>query len=83
MLERDQGWVAPRAIYEELRRLAAQFTDLTSVTEIWIADTASFDQKREWVEFSRQEEGVDRWSFAFYKDALEFVGRNGIPIFDY
>jgi hypothetical protein len=83
MLERDQGWVAPDDIYKGIDRLRSRFPDLASVHEIWIADTATFFEKGEWVEFSRRENSADRWSFAFNKGVLLSVGKNNMPVFDY
>lgn len=80
MLERDQPWVDPDAIYDEIERLRPQFPTLAAVHEVWIVDTVSFDDKREYAEFSRRERGSRLESFTFYRGRLRSVARNGMPV---
>ena len=51
MLERDQTWVHPEAINEDVQALGPEFPDLIDVHEIWIADAATFEPTKECVEF--------------------------------
>src|ERR1700704_6283987 len=64
-----------------LERLRHDFLSLGAVDQIWFADTASFDDKREWVDFSRRAGGSMVESFAFYQGKLESMSRDGMPIF--
>lgn len=80
MLERDQAWVDSDEILQQIEALKPQFPALEAVTEIWIADTATFGTPREWVEFSRREDGGRAESFAFYQGELHSVARNGMPV---
>jgi hypothetical protein len=58
LLERDQAWVGVSSIYDEIERRRPQFGELDVVNEIWIADTASFEEKGRYVCFSCLEGGV-------------------------
>ena len=80
MLERDQAWVYPEAICEEVERLRPAFRDLDGVHELWIVDTATFGDKREYVDFQRREGKRIVESFTFYRGELESMSRNGMPI---
>lgn len=80
MLERDQAWLDVDDILQQIESLKTHFPELAAVTEIWIADTATFGPPREWVEFSLREGGAQIESFAFYQGALHSVARNGMPV---
>jgi hypothetical protein len=80
MLERDQALVDSDEILQQIEALRPQFPALGAVTEIWIADTATFGAPREWVEFSHREDGARAESFAFYRGELQSVARNGMPV---
>jgi hypothetical protein len=80
LLERDQAWVAPDTICDEVERLRPQFPTLSAVHEIWIVDTASFDDKKEYVEFSRREGGCALESFAFFRGKLLSIAKHGMPV---
>jgi hypothetical protein len=79
MLERDQGFVYPEHIVRELDALSIEFPGIRQV-ETWIADTASFDESMDYVEFQRYAGDSVTESFAFMKDELFSVGRNGMPV---
>jgi hypothetical protein len=80
MLERDQGFVRPEEICNEVEVLREAFPSLERVHEIWICDTATFGTPREWVEFVRREDGTQAESFAFYQGVLHTMSRNGMPV---
>jgi hypothetical protein len=80
LLERDQAWVGVSSIYDEIERRRPQFGELDVVNEIWIADTASFEEKGRYVCFSCLEGGVRVESFAFYDGKLIQRSKNGMPI---
>jgi hypothetical protein len=80
LLERDQGWVDPDALCDEVERLRPQFPDLMAVHEIWIVDTASFDDKKEYVDFSRREGGLAVESFDFFRGKLLSIAKHGMPV---
>ena len=80
MLERDQGFVDAETILQEIDRLRPQFAGLASVDQIWIADTASFDTKKEYVDFQRYENGMMAESFTFFRGELESMSRDNMPI---
>lgn len=80
MLERDQAWVDSDEILQQIEALKPQFPELATVREIWIADTATFGEPREWVEFSRREDGARAESFGFYQGKLHSVVLNGMPV---
>lgn len=80
MLEREQGWVLPETMCTEVERLRPQFPLLASV-QVWIVDTASFDTKKEYLDFSRYEGGHVKESFVFFRDKLESMSRDGMPIY--
>jgi len=80
MLERDQGFVYAETILQEVDRLRPQFAGLISVDQIWIADTASFDTKKECVDFQCYENAVMVESFTFFRGELESMSRDNMPI---
>ena len=80
MLERDQGWVYPLTIHEEVERLRPSFPELSEVSEVWIADTVSLTDVKEYAEFERFEDGKPRESFAFFQGKLFSRSRNGVPL---
>jgi len=80
MLERDQGWLPPKDIYREIARQRRRFPRLTAVDEIWIADTATFGAKGDWVEFSLDRNRKTVESFAFYCGELHSRSKNNLPI---
>jgi hypothetical protein len=80
MLERDQVWVEPKGIHEEVERLRPSFPDLSDVHEVWIADSASMTGVREWFEFKRFGPGKKRESFAFCQGKLHSMSKNSMPI---
>jgi len=71
ILERDQPWVHPRQICEEVERLRPSFSDLAVVDEIWIADTATFGVEKDYLCFSTREGEATDESFSFYKGKLQ------------
>ncbi len=80
ILERDQGWLMPEVICAAIERLRPDFPEFQAVHEVWIADTATFEDKKEWVEFSIRTAGKRRESFAFYRNKLHSMSRNNIPV---
>jgi hypothetical protein len=80
MLERDQGWVYPEEIYKHIGLLRPEFPELSRIDEVWIADTASFDDKKEYVDFQRREGGEHLESYTFFQGRLQSIARNNMPI---
>jgi len=80
MLERDQGFVYAETVLQEIDRSRPQFAELARVDEIWIADTASFDTKKEYVDFQRYENASMVESFTFFRGELESMSKNNLPI---
>jgi len=80
MLERDQGFVYAETVLQEIDRSRLQFAELARVDEIWIADTASFDTKKEYVDFQRYENASMVESFTFFRGELESMSKNNLPI---
>ena len=48
--------------------------------EIWIADTATFEPTKDYVEFLRLVKGEHAESFTFYRGKLESIARDGMPV---
>jgi hypothetical protein len=80
MLERDQGFVYPQEICTTVDGLRAEYHDLEKVHEIWIADTATFEPTKDYVEFLRLANGEHAESFSFYRGKLQSIARNGMPV---
>lgn len=80
MLERDQGFVYPKEISKTIDALRAEYRDLDKVHEIWIADTATFEPTKDYVEFLRLVNGEHVESFTFYRGKLESIARDGMPV---
>jgi hypothetical protein len=78
LLERDQPWVHPGQIYEDVERLRPQLSDMAFVDEIWIADTATFGVEKNYLCFSRRVGGVTEESFSFHTGKLQSIARGGI-----
>lgn len=76
MLERENGWVLPEAICKDVERLRPKFPLLAGV-QVWIVDTASFDTKKEYIDFRRYEGDHVKESFVFFRGQLESVARDG------
>jgi hypothetical protein len=81
ILERDQPWVLPEQIYEEVERLRPQFPDLALVDEIWIADTATFSVEKNYLCLSNREGGLTEESFSFDKGRLQDIARRGMTVY--
>lgn len=79
-LERDQAWVLPKAILDDVERLRPQFSELASIHEIWIVDTATFGEPREYVAFSHREHGALVEAFSFYRGKLRSMTQDSVPI---
>lgn len=80
ILERDQPWVHPKQIFEEVERLRPSFSDLAVVDEIWIADTATFGVEKDYLCFSTREGEATDESF-FYKGKLQSIARRGMTVY--
>jgi hypothetical protein len=80
MLERDQGFVYPEAIYDAVDSLRSEFPDLQKMHGVWIADTATFGPTKDYVQFLRLVNGQHAESFTFYQGRLESIGRDGMPV---
>ena len=80
MLERDQGFVYPEAIYDDVDALRREFGGLAAVHEVWIADTATFGSTKDYVEFLHRVNGKHVESFTFYRGTLESIARFGMPV---
>ena len=81
ILERDQGWVFPKQIYEEVELLRPQFPDLAVIDEIWIADTATFGVEKNYLCFTNREGGSTEESFTFHKGRLQSIARRGMTVY--
>jgi hypothetical protein len=81
ILERDQGWVFPKMIFEEIERLRPQYPELAKVDEIWIADTATVGLERNYLCFIKREGDVTQESFSFYKGQLQSIARRGMTVY--
>jgi hypothetical protein len=81
ILERDQPWVHPKQICEEVERLRPQFPDLAVVDEIWVADTATFGVEKDYLCFSNREGEATEESFSFYKGKLQSIARRGMTVY--
>jgi hypothetical protein len=83
MLERDQGWLEPNAIYAEVERLRPHFAALAAVDEIWIMDTASFEDGDRYVAFFRTDAVTGRniEKFEFYDRTLFARFKKGMPVY--
>ncbi len=82
LLERNQAWVDADTICDEVERLRPRFRDLMTVHEIWIVDTAAFDDEKDYVELSRREGGSAVESFAFFRGKLLSIAKYGMPVRD-
>jgi hypothetical protein len=81
LLERDNGWLGPKDILAEVERRRQAFPELKHVDEIWIADTASFEEKGRYVAFGYSgPSGVDSWTFEFYDGSLLMASKNGMAV---
>ena len=69
-----------RRISKTIEALRAEYCDLDRVHEIWIADTATFEPTKDYVEFLRLVKGEHAESFTFYRGKLESIARDGMPV---
>ena len=81
ILERDQPWVHPKQICEEVEQLRPQFSDMAVVDEIWIADTATFGEEKNYLCFTNREDGATEEAFSFYKGKLQSLARRGLTVY--
>jgi hypothetical protein len=81
LLERDQGWVDMAEIHAEIDRRRPEFVELADVNEVWIADTASWEDTGRWVAFSRSAaDGSNIETFEFYDGELWAQFKYGMPV---
>ena len=81
LLERDQAWVHPKQIYEDVERLRPQFSDMAIVDEIWIADTATFGVEKNYLCFSKRQGGATEESYSFHTGKLQSIARGGMTVY--
>jgi hypothetical protein len=80
MLERDQGSLVAEDILTTVDLCRTSHPGLSRVDELWIADTATFEEPDTWVRFSYDGgSGADRVAFEFYRGVLLGRYRNGMP----
>jgi hypothetical protein len=77
MLERDQSFVRLEDICSEIERRRNDFPALAHVDEVWIADTASFDETKGYVRFSSPSSDE---VFEFQDGELFAMYRRGRPV---
>ena len=82
MLERDQPWVLPKQIWEDVERVRPQCPDLSVVDEIWLADTATFSPtKGDYLCFSNRKGESTEESFTFIHGKLQSMSRRGQTVY--
>jgi hypothetical protein len=79
MLERDQPWVSIEEICAAIEALRPRYPELACVTDIWIADTATVNGAKDYVEFQRYDSLAIVESCTFFNGVLRVRSKEGIP----